>query len=135
VYGEIEMHYSKNFFDGSGINYIRRFNGVDDLPVDDYDIFIYTSSADGMPNMLLEMGSKGLPIIAPDVGGVKDFIRDGETGLLIDDYKDSTAYIQALEKLKDPDLRMKLATNAQKLLKKEFTEEKWKRGVIEIFDK
>lgn len=134
VYGVLENHYTEEFFQESGLHYIRSFDGIDDLPIDDYDIFLYTSNADGMPNILLEAASKGLPIVAPDIGGVKDFIKDGETGLLIDDYRDSGAYVQALEKLKDADLRMKLATNAQKLLKKGFTEEKWKRGVVEIFD-
>ncbi len=135
VYGEIEVHYSKSFFEGSGVNYARRFNGIDDLPVDNYDIFLYTSSADGMPNILLEIGSKGLPIVAPDVGGVKDFIRDKETGLLISDYRDVDAYIEALEVLKDPELRIKLATNAQSLLRQEFTEKKWKEAIGKIFDR
>ena len=135
VYGDIEIHYSKSFFDGSNINYIRGFNGINDLPVDDYDVFLYTSSADGMPNMLLEIGSKGLPIIAPNVGGVNDFIKNGETGLLIDDYRDSSAYVEALEKLKNRDFRQSLAESAQKLLKSEFTEKKWKKVIREIFDK
>ncbi|NCU29248.1 glycosyltransferase [Candidatus Saccharibacteria bacterium] len=135
VYGEIEVHYSQDFFDGSGVNYIRRFNGIDDLPTAEYDIFLYTSSADGMPNMLLEIASKGLPIVAPDVGGIKDLIKDGETGLLIDDYRGSDAYVEALDKLKDKKLRLSLAENAQNLLKKDFTETKWQKILREIFDK
>lgn len=135
AYGEIEIHYSEDFFNGTDVNYVRRFNGIDDLPIENYDAFLYTSNADGMPNMILEIASKGIPIVAPDVGGIKDLIQDGETGMLIADYKDSNAYVDALERLRDPDLRLKLATNAQKLLKKNFSKSQWKKGVKEIFDK
>lgn len=135
IYGELEDGYTKGLFTSTNVNYIRSFNGVDDLPTDEYDIFLYTSNADGLPNMLLEIGSKGLPIIAPDVGGIKDFVRNNETGIVVDNFNDAEAYIEALKTLKDSKLRNKLAENAQELLKTEFSEEKWKSGVKEIFDK
>ena len=43
-------------------------------------------------NILLEIATKGLPIIAPNVGGVGDFIINNETGILIDDHKDVDTY-------------------------------------------
>lgn len=74
--------------------------------MDNYDIFLYTSSADGMANAA-RAGRRGCLLSLPDVGGVKNFIRDKETGLLISDYRDVDAYIEALEALKDPELRIK----------------------------
>ena len=47
------------------------------------DIFILPSRKEGLPMVLLEAMSAGLPIIATDVGGVSEAIRDGESGLLI----------------------------------------------------
>lgn len=135
MYGVLEDGYDEEFFANSNLNYIRRFDGIDDLPTDDYDIFLYTSSADGMPNMLLEIGSKGLPIIAPDIGGIKDFIRDGDTGMLIRDCHDVSGYTKAIATLGDANLRHKLASNAQKLLKSEYSKENWEKVVKEIFDK
>ncbi|WP_317925907.1 glycosyltransferase family 4 protein [Cupriavidus sp. TA19] len=46
------------------------------------DVFMFTSKWEGMPNMLLEMGSLGIPIVAPDVGGVSELISDS-TGFLV----------------------------------------------------
>ena len=135
VYGRLEEKYNEAFLVENRLNYKREFNGIDDLPTADYDVFLYTSNADGMPNMLLEAAAKGLPIIAPNVGGIGDFVRDGKTGLLIDDCQDIDAYVAAIDKMKSSKLRYQLATNAQKLLKKEFTIEQWKCGIAEIFDR
>ena len=135
LYGVFEPPYNEEFFEGSNLNYVRTFDGINDLPTEKYDVFLYTSNADGMPNMLLEIASKGLPIITPDIGGVTDFIKDHKTGLVVDEYKDVDSFIGYIKEMENYDLRQKLAQNAQSLLKTEFTEEKWKNGVKEIFDK
>lgn len=135
VYGKLEDWYDEAFLAKNQLNYKREFNGINDLPTGDYDVFMYTSNADGLPNILLEAATKGLPIIAPNVGGIGDFIKDGETGILIDDCRDVDAYEAALDRLRDGALREKLVKNAQAFLKKEFTPERWKAGVKEIFDR
>lgn len=135
VYGTLENDYDETFFSGSNLNYIRNFDGIDDLPTDEYDIFLYTSDADGMPNMLLEIGSKGLPIVAPDIGGIKDFIRDGDTGLIVEDCYDVDKYVEAIASLRDAGLRYKLAKNAQGLLASVYSKTNWEKDIRKIFDK
>ncbi|MDY7545049.1 glycosyltransferase [Glaciimonas sp. CA11.2] len=44
-----------------------------------FDAFLFTSKWEGMPNILLEVGALGIPIIAPVVGGVIELITN-ETG-------------------------------------------------------
>lgn len=41
----------------------------------DHSAFVYTTAWDGMPLVLLDAASTGLPIVAPDIGGIGDFIR------------------------------------------------------------
>jgi glycosyltransferase involved in cell wall biosynthesis len=41
------------------------------------------SESEGMPNVVLEALAAGTPVVATEVGGVAEIIRDGETGLLV----------------------------------------------------
>ena len=68
-----------------------------------YDALLYTSTFDGLPNVVLEAMGWGLPVIAPDVGGISEAVRDGETGFLIPDHGDDdrliAAYVAAIQRL------------------------------------
>ena len=45
------------------------------------DIFIRPSLTEGLGNSFLEAMAVGLPVIGTNVGGIPDFLKDGETGL------------------------------------------------------
>lgn len=47
------------------------------------DVFLLPSLSEGLPKVLLEAMARSLPIIASDVGSVRDLITHGETGLLV----------------------------------------------------
>ena len=47
------------------------------------DIFVLTSLSEGMPSVILEAMGCGLPIIASDVGGNNEIVKEGENGFLI----------------------------------------------------
>jgi len=57
--------------------------------------FLYTAAWDGLPNVLLEAASAGLPIIAPAIGGIGDFINQ-ETGHLVHEHNRPESYIKAI---------------------------------------
>lgn len=46
------------------------------------DALAIPSFYDGMPNVLLEAGALGIPVLATDVDGMRDVIKDRESGLL-----------------------------------------------------
>lgn len=49
----------------------------------DADIFVLTSLSEGMPSVILEAMGAGLPIIASNVGGNNEIVKEGENGFLI----------------------------------------------------
>jgi len=75
---------------------------------------------DGLPNVIQEALALGTPVISTDVTGIPEVVRDGETGLQVPQ-NDSIALAHALERLLgDPDLRVRLAREARKLIEAEF---------------
>ena len=76
---------------GPNVRFYGPFDGFSSLPLERFDAFLYTSQWDGLPNVLLEAGASGLPIIASNVGGVAELVHDGETGLLASPYDDPEA--------------------------------------------
>lgn len=62
----------------ANIVYRGRVDDLRDLDIDAYDAFLFTSRFEGMPNIVLEMALTGIPVIAPEVGGLREtFGTDG----------------------------------------------------------
>jgi glycosyltransferase involved in cell wall biosynthesis len=79
-----------------------------------YFCFLYTSLFDGIPTVILEAAGLGLPIIAPDVSAIGEFVVDGTTGILlescIDDQEMANAYVTAAIQLADDaEMRARMA--------------------------
>lgn len=47
------------------------------------DAFVLSSRWEGSPNALLEALAGGVPVVATDVGGVRELLEDGRSGLLV----------------------------------------------------
>ncbi len=69
------------------------------------DIFCLPSLNEGMGKVLVEAMATGLPIIASNIGGIKDIVRTGENGLLVP-VGDVAAWGEAIACLcRDPERR------------------------------
>jgi glycosyltransferase involved in cell wall biosynthesis len=62
------------------------------------DIFVITSDSEGVPAVVIEAGLFGLPVVGTDVGGLKECVIPGETGILVPvhDEEQMSAAIAAL---------------------------------------
>lgn len=130
MYGKIDSQYDKNMFSGiNTLKYCGSFNGLSSININQYDCFLYTSFIDGLPNTILEVASKGLPIVASNAGGIKDFIKNKKTGILVKD-KETSTYVDALKFIRDnPERAEDLSNNARRLLKKRHS---WNSFLEEI---
>ena len=69
------------------------------------DVFALTSRYEGLPYVLLEAQSLGVPVVAFEVGGLSSAIEPGVTGFTCGQAEEDR-YLDALRRLiKDPDLR------------------------------
>lgn len=81
------------------------FQDFMELPFRECDLFLYTSSSDGLPNILIEAMAVEIPVIAPAIGGVGELV-DEETGWLVDRFDDVDEYQVAIsDAMRNPVLR------------------------------
>jgi len=84
-----------------------------------FDIFLYPSSLDVLPNAILEASASGLPVISTDVGGISEIVIHNKTGFLMKDIKnDSYRYLRLL--IEDEDLRRKISEYGRKWVTTKF---------------
>lgn len=94
--------------------------------MDDHDMLVVpsvvhaTGDRDGIPNVIMEALSNRLPVIATDVAGISEVIRDGETGLLIPQ-RDPCALAAAIRRLaEDRDAALRMASAGKDLVEQLF---------------
>jgi len=66
------------------INWLGQVNqGMVDVIVNNDVIVLPTRYGEGLPRILIEANACQRPVIATDIGGCKDFVIDGENGLIV----------------------------------------------------
>jgi glycosyltransferase involved in cell wall biosynthesis len=77
-------------------------------------VVVVASSAEGLPNVVLEAMAHGKTVVATPVGGIPTVIEEGKTGLLVP-VRDAAALRAAVERaLGDRELRQRLGAAARK---------------------
>jgi len=84
-------------------------------------IVVQKSLKEGFGLTVTEAMWKARPVVASAVGGIRDQIEDGVSGLLLGDPRDADEFASALERLlKDEGLRTKLGDNAREKVRENF---------------
>ena len=90
---------------------------------------------DGIPNVLVEAASMGLPLVSTQVSGIPELIQHGENGLLVPS-NDPPALSAALHSLAEqPALRQAFATAGNARAKQMFNREVNGRAFAAVFEK
>jgi glycosyltransferase involved in cell wall biosynthesis len=90
-------------------------NGDAELLLPAFDLFALTSvhRSEGIPTVVIEAMSCGLPVVATDVGGVREVVEEATTGLLARP-GDAVAVAEALRRLlRDPEMRLQMSKAAR----------------------
>lgn len=84
------------------------------------DIFIRPSLSEGFGNSYIEAMAAGIPVIATPVGGIVDFLRDSETGLLCEVRNPKNIAWKVEMLLNDKSLKEKIVKNALEMVEKKY---------------
>ena len=86
-----------------------------------FDIFVLPSLWEGLPFVLVEAAALAKPIVATNIDGVREVVRDGENGMLVP-AADPASLASAIRLLlDDPGLARRLAALAKAQIPKGFT--------------
>jgi glycosyltransferase involved in cell wall biosynthesis len=98
------------------------------------DVFVLSSLNEGISNTILEAMASGLPVVATQVGGNAELVREGETGVLVPP-GDPVALAAALRRyLRDPALRRAHAQAARERATASFSMEAMVRAYLGVYD-
>jgi len=98
------------------------------------DIFVLPSLSEALPYSILEAMGFGKPIVATDVGGVKEIVREGINGYLVP-LQSSQELAKAILKLLQNKTKRKLMGKAsRRIVEKEFTEEKMIEKTMAVYE-
>ena len=101
------------------------FTGArDDVPdlLASFDVFAFPSLYEGLCLAVVEAQAAGVPVVATPVGGIRETVVDGETGLLVPT-RDPEALAAAIRRLLDDrELARRLADEARRRVRERFSE-------------
>ena len=123
--GELEQELKQKARDLDLIDRVHFVGNVDHDKIPEYlwasDVFCRPSLSEGLGNVFLEAMAADVPIVGTPVGGIPDFLIDGETGLFceVGNPKDIAEKIQKI--LDDGELADSLRENGRKLVEEKYT--------------
>jgi len=130
--GELERYVEE-----LGIKDKVEFKGwVKDLKAiyEELDIVALTSLNEGTPVSLIEAMAGGRPVIATNVGGVKDIVKDGASGYLVELGNVEEFIKKLLELIKDPEKRRKFGENGRNIVKDRFSKERLIKDTEKLYN-
>jgi glycosyltransferase involved in cell wall biosynthesis len=88
---------------------------------------------DGLPTVLVEALARGIPVVATDVVGIPELVRDGATGRLVPQ-DDPPALAAAIAELRaDPERARALGMAGRSLVGSQYSPERSARALLDVW--
>jgi len=107
-----------------GLQDVFRLKGFMENMSDFYnglDLYINSSLHEGLPMSVLEAMSHGLPVVAPEEGGIKEVVGDGAQGFLIEGRDPKRFAQKCLLIYKDPNMNRRMGTSSREKVAREYS--------------
>jgi glycosyltransferase involved in cell wall biosynthesis len=97
------------------------------------DVFVLPSRIEGIPGVVLEAAAQAVPTVATDVGGMREAVRDGESGFLVPLDEPDRFAAAVLSLLADSDRRRNMGFAARALVQERFSMERTAVAFEELY--
>lgn len=116
---EESVAYAKALHIESAVTFLGARTDVEQI-LPQYDLFLLLSNWEGFPISIIEAMRAGLPVVASDVGGVKEAVIHGKTGWLIP--RDDSTLLQVYEYILHHSTEfVQMGQNARQAYEQHFT--------------
>jgi glycosyltransferase involved in cell wall biosynthesis len=107
----------------------------DDVPclLSAIDLLVLSSDFEGLPNVVMEAMATGRPVVATDVGGSRELIREGVDGRLVPPGDSGRLAERIFEILSSPDRGRSMGREGQRRVGTEFSVEAMVRRFEDLF--
>jgi glycosyltransferase involved in cell wall biosynthesis len=85
------------------------------------DVFVLASDVEGLPYVVIEALSQGVPLVATDVGGMPEVIDEGANGYLVPPRDPEALAARLGDILRDPQLGTAMGGRARELYRERFS--------------
>lgn len=85
------------------------------------NVFVLPSQAEGLPFSIIEAMAKGIPVVATRTGGVPELVLDGQTGLILDEATPDAIAGAITKLLEDKKLAQKMGAAARRRSRELFS--------------
>ncbi len=99
------------------------------------DLFVLPSLGEGISNTILEAMATGLPVVATNVGGNAELIKEGFTGILVPPGEPAAMAQAIMQYHKNPDLIIQHGIAARQQIEASFSMEAMTKGYLQVYDK
>lgn len=97
------------------------------------DIAVLPSYGEGLARFLLEAASSGLPLVASNVSGCREIVRDGVNGYLVP-VREAPSLAHAILKLaRNRELRVAMGAESRRMVCAEFSKEEILRQIMDVY--
>jgi len=98
------------------------------------DLFVLPSLQDNFPNTALEALACGVPVVGTRVGGIPEIVRDGCTGLVVEQGNAAALAAAIGELLTNAERRAEMAGNCRRVALEEYTLEMQARRYVGVYE-
>jgi L-malate glycosyltransferase len=97
------------------------------------DVGVLSSKAEGFANAILEYMAAGLPVVATDVGGVREAIAEGESGFVVPAGDEQRMAERIIEVLSNPERGRRMGERGKVIVEK-FSCEQHLSNTLELYE-
>jgi len=118
---------------GSSVAFLGRRDDVQ-RQLQNMTVGVLCSDSEGLSNAIMEYMVASLPVVATDVGGNRELVRHGKTGILVPPDNENALASAVMDLLDDPNKCADLGRAGREFIKSNFSAEKMQKETCSVYE-